>query len=252
MTDFLNTEALKQPEPKDQQGKEGNTESGNNQSTTEGENKPVLEIAGRKYTPEELEKKVLNQDNFIEQLKQERQEDRTLLNEALAELKKTVSAKELLNQVKEGEGNQNSQQTEQAKESEPSNQAVDPNEIARQVREQLNKESQEKEKETNWNQVTSALTEAFGQKVNDKVKEVAEENGFTIEEAVEFAKSKPKAFLRFFDLSKAKPTQRVPEYNSNSFNQRPPDNQAASAFWKANKTKDQVSSYLERLRQLSN
>jgi hypothetical protein len=95
--------------------------------------------------------------------------------------------------------------------------------------------------------VTSELTKRFGNSVNEKVKEVAKENDFTVEEAVEFAKSRPKAFLKLFP--DAKPAPATPS-QSRTFNTQAHQAQEApssSGFWETRDSRSKVSLYEQAL-----
>jgi hypothetical protein len=100
MTDFLNTKALDQsqnaPNADQQEGKGGDGVS-QDQNPDQG---TVIEVAGRKFTREELEKSFVHKEAFIEQLKQERAEDRKRMEELEAAVKKGLTAEDLLNQLK--------------------------------------------------------------------------------------------------------------------------------------------------------
>ena len=60
--------------------------------------------------------------------------------------------------------------------------------------------------EQNWNSVTGALTQAYGDKTDEVVQKVASENGLSIQEAAEMVKTHPKVFLKMFDVKANKPS----------------------------------------------
>ncbi len=226
-----------------QPGGTPNTNSGPEDTTV------ILDVNGRNFTKSDLVKKITNADNHIETLTHESAEQRKLLGELNETLKKQVTAAELLKQIKEGKA-----ETPNPDAAKPNSEAapqISADDIAKQVMSKLQEERDAEARKQNWDTVTAALTQAFGDATNQKVAEAAAEAGLSLEEAAELAKSKPKAFLKLFpDLtSKAKPSA-LPssgKVNTQSFqaNQKGP-----SGFAKAASTKASVEIYLNRLKEL--
>ena len=54
---------------------------------------------------------------------------------------------------------------------------------------------------SNFNSVSQVLTKAYGDKTDEVVTKVAAENGLSLQEAAEIAKSHPKVFLKMFDTN---------------------------------------------------
>lgn len=244
MTDFTNgsTNPASNGSSEDKTNFTGQTvkpEGNNNPSQDSG---VVLEFNGRKFTKEDLIKKITSADDFIDTLKKEREEDRALLNQVQETLKEQITAKELLNKVKTA----GEQQQPAA--------AVDPSEITKQVLAQLESNKAATQQEQNWAEVTSTLTAAFGDKTNEKVKAVAAENGLSIEEAARLARTNPKVFLKLFPALDKKPMgNNLVGGNSGNIlgNKAPADTPKATGFTKARSTKESVSIYLKRFQELS-
>ena len=180
----------------------------------------LLEHNGRTFTKQDLIKKLESADTFIETLKAERQQDRQLLEQAASKLQETLSAAELLNQVKAA-----NQPTGEA-----AAPAINQEEIVARVREQLTQEKVVEKQEQNWNDVTAKLAEAL-------------------------ARSKPPLFLKLFPelaANKAKPSALHSSTSKSSFVATETAQPAAkTGFSAAKNTKDSVSIYLQRLNELS-
>ena len=71
--------------------------------------------------------------------------------------------------------------------------------------------------EDNFKKVSTELTKRFGDDVDKKVQEIADESGLTVEEVVQMARQKPKALLRLFGEPKPAPTPSA-KPSSGSFN----------------------------------
>lgn len=244
MTDFTNgsTNPASNTANEDSTNFTGQTVKPEGSTNPNQDNGVVLEFNGRKFTKEDLIKKLSSADDFIETLKKEREEDRALLNQVQDALKEQVTAKELLNQIKAG-GDQK-----------PTT-AVDPKDIAAQVMAQLATQQAATKQEANWAEVTTQLTAAFGDKTNAKVKAVAEENGLSIEEAARMARTNPKVFLKLFpELSNKGPMgNNLVSGNSGNVlgNKAPKEAPKNTGFTKANTTKERVNIYLKRIQELS-
>lgn len=205
----------------------------------------VLEWNGRKFTKDDLVRKLESADGFIETLKQERQEDRQLLNEVQETLKKQLTAQELLAQVKAQAANPEPKQDGQP--------VVDANAIAAQVLAKLQGDQAKAKEDENWQGVVAKLSESYGDKVNEKVKAVADANDLTLQEAAQLARTKPALFLKLFpEVSKA-PTKPVLHSNGGNRPVTPaaPAGDQAKAFGAARTTRESVSLYLSRLKELT-
>lgn len=158
------------------------------------DNSATIEYKGRKLSKEDVLKKLENADQFIETLKSERAEDRKLIEQVNEQLKKQVDVAELLKTLKTQPANEAAPVSEQAP-------AVDPDKIVGDVMSKLDAAAKLKQRAENWTSVTSRLTQAFGDKVNEKVAEVAAKNDMTVDEMAEMIKAKPKLALNLFPAS---------------------------------------------------
>jgi hypothetical protein len=167
------------------------------------DNPVVLEVDGRKFTKNDLVKKITNADAHIAKLTAERKSDFERFTAMEAKLQEVGDLKALLKNLKAGTPVETKVETK--------NEVVDVDAAvaaalqARTSSEQAAKS--EAEKTANWKSVTETLTKRYGKaETNAKVTQVAEDAGLTLAEAAELAKSKPKAFLKLFnDLDAPKP-----------------------------------------------
>lgn len=213
-----------------------------------GDNQVLLEIEGRRYTKADLVKKITSADTHIERLTAERAEDRKLLQETAELLKKQVTGAELLRQA------QANNQPADPPAAQPSPQAppvgMSAAEVAEHVRKELAQAELVKQRNENWQLVTTRLTAAYGDAVNARVAEVAKDNGLTVEEIAEMIRSRPKVALKLFPgvavEGKASP---IPgsTVNSQAFNRGP---KGPSGITKAAGTKAAISIYRQRLEEL--
>lgn len=217
-----------------------------------GDQTVVLELGGRKFTKADLEKKIVHADQHIDKLTAELHEQRELLKRLEPVLAKQVSAAEVLAKLqqngvkKEDEVPSNEPPGEQP--AQPA--GVNPEDIASKVLQHIEAGQQAKQQEENWRQVTSALTAMYGEAVNSKVKEVCDALEMTPAEAVQMAKTRPKAFLKLFDAGAKQPVGSnigKGALNAASFKA---DQKKPSGYVGARSTKDQVSAYLQRLEAL--
>ena len=219
------------------------TAGGSTENNAADDNTVVLELNGRKYTKADLAKKLTHADTHIEQLTRERAEARKLLEEIKGSLKTQVDVAEVLRSIKEGNVNNQQPPSDQ-----PPPQQVDANTIASQVMSTIQAANKEAEKESNFKMVSTTLTAVYGDKVNQIVQSRAAELGMTVEEAAELARNRPKAFLQFFPEAKqaAMPPSIQNGTTVHSFNapvKKP-------VHWAGLSTKDAVSTYQARLKEL--
>jgi preprotein translocase subunit SecD len=111
--------------------------------------------------------------------------------------------KELLKQS----GNQQQQQNGSNQET-----ALDENVVAERVIETLSKKQAEEQMQNNWAQVEARVKEEFGSDataINEKMKQIASENGMSVSDMKETARKSPKAFYRLAGLEGQQQTQRT-------------------------------------------
>ncbi len=199
----------------------------------------VIEYGGRKLTQAEVLKKLEHADQFIEQLKVERAEDRALLNQATEGLKRAVSAQELLKAPAVAA---------------PASVAATAVDIAAEVDKVVSAREQRAAEEQNWKAAQEAMTKAFGDKADEKAKALASDAGLSFDELVALARTKPKAFNRLFpELAAVSSTaaKAVPSFgvvNTQGVKEGP---KATSGFWQAKSSREQTAIYLAKLKQLS-
>jgi ATP-dependent Lon protease len=149
-----------------------------------------FEVNGRKYTAEAAIKKITSADQHIATLEAERQAEREQLAALKAEVNKYKGTAEVLARKLELDGD--NKQT-----------IVDPDQIAQtvasMVRGSLDEEARIARQNENLAAVKQSLTKKYGTSVDEVVAKVVEPLGMTKAEAMEFAKTKPKAFLAYFD-----------------------------------------------------
>jgi len=97
-------------------------------------------------------------------------------------------------------------------------QQVNVEEITTGVIEQLNAKELKAQQDENFNTVSTALTEKFGDKVDEEVKKAASENGLTFDEMVEMSRKNPKLALKLLDVKvKATPKPQQGSLNTSAF-----------------------------------
>lgn len=229
---------------------QGNAPTGSGQPDQGG-----FEYNGKVLSKEDVLKKLEHADSFIEQLKQEREQDRAWREQVEAKLANAGKVDSVLEAL-QGKAKEPKESSEVNPSTAPS---LDPNELAAQIQKQvLEGLSQTKLEETrtnNWKTVTKTLTESYGEQVNAKVQEIAAAHDLSLEEAKELAHSRPKVFLNLFGIqgSKAEAGVAGSRYNTTRQVIQPKPKSNAGADWaKASKTSDQVSAYQARLQELLN
>lgn len=83
-------------------------------------------------------------------------------------------------------------------------------ETADRIMAQMDADKQKATKDSNFKQVSESLTQRYGDKVDDKVAEVAASNGMTFDEVVELSRTKPQLVMNLFGTqapASAQPTQ---------------------------------------------
>lgn len=167
------------------------------------DNPVVLELDGRKFTKNDLVKKLTNADKHIATLTAERKSDFERFTAMEAKLREFGDLKDLIKSIKPG--------TAVETKVEAKNEVVDVDAAvaaALAARSASDKAAKtEAEKADNWKSVTAALTKRYGKgETNARVAKAAEEAGLSLAQAADLAKSSPKVFLKLFnDLDAPKP-----------------------------------------------
>lgn len=205
--------------------------------------KGFLDYNGHKLSQEQVLKKLQNADNFIEQLKAERAEDRKLLDETLALVKKATNAEGLLAKLNPG--------STPADPAAPASTKVEVDEeaivtrAAQRLADQAKAEKAKADQEANWAKVTAELTKRFGAKTDERVKAIVVENGMSLDEAVELAKTKPSVFLALFP-KKEVPTVTIKSRGTH-FSPASPQLPSMNPAAKHPNTRDRVQAYRDAL-----
>lgn len=199
-----------------------------------------FEVNGRKYDKDAAVVKISNADAHIAKLEAERKADRERLAAIEAERDKYKGTAEVLARK---------QQLEQ--ENAPT--SVDPAQIAREVanlvKGDLNEEARIATQRENLARVKQELTKKYGQNVDEIVGKVTGPLGMTVAEAMEMAKTKPKAFMSFFDKVPA-PVSTATKPSVNSAGLKPAASEPPTRdLFKARTDKERVEIYQERLAQ---
>lgn len=149
-----------------------------------------FEIGGRKYNVDAAQKKILNADTHIAKLESERAADR----QRIAELTSQANRVRELEAVLAGTIAPPATPTV-APAITPAQVQVDPVQLALDtasiVRNDMNREA-------NFNEVAATLAKRYGASVDKVVYGTMEGLGYTQEEVIEMAKSKPKALIAMF------------------------------------------------------
>lgn len=199
---------------------------------------PLIEYGGRKLTAADVIKKLENADQFIEQLKAERAADRQLLTEATTALKGAVTAKELLTTPAPA----------------VTTQPAAPVDIAGEVDRVVSAREAARIEDANWKAAQDAMTKAFGEKADVVAKAAAAEAGYSLEELIKLARTKPLAFKRLFPELQAAPAP-SPTPNkggvSTAAQGAAAQPKSASGYWEATSIRDKAAIYTQKLKALS-
>lgn len=211
----------------------------------------VFEHKGRKFSKDDLAKKLDHADSFIETLKKENAERDSLLEKATAALEKNISMSEMLAKIKQGR--EDEEVEENVVDNTPSFDASAlSNSIKNEILSTLSNAEKSKRQGDNFNNVKTKLTAVYKDQVNDVVAKVAAENDLTIEEAESMAKNKPSIFLKLFpELNGKSPKAYGLPSSRHSVPQGYESKPAISGYGKAKSTKDSVDIYLKRLAELN-
>lgn len=181
MTDSFNADQSVTPSP---------AKAGGTFSETPAVTPVEFEVDGRKYTVEAAVKKIQNGDQHIQTLESENKTQRETLAAAADEIKRLKGLAEVLARKQEIE-------------SDDTKTSIDPDEIARKaaglVKGTLDEDARIQRENQNLVEVRQSLTKKYGQSVDEIVAKVIEPLGMTKAEAMALAKSKPKAFLAYFE-----------------------------------------------------
>lgn len=201
-----------------------------------------FEYGGKKFTREELLTKLTHADTHIQTLVAERTRDAEALAAAAAKLEAAKRIEDLLKA-----------QPTPAAPAAPSP-APAPLDIESAVAKVVEARDIKAREESNWKAAQEAVTKAYGDKADQKVKETAAALGMSFDGMVQLARTAPAAFARLFPELSASPTPASPAKPAGGVN-----TQAIKAlptvgktgFWDASNSKDQTAIYLKRLNELT-
>jgi hypothetical protein len=179
---------------------------------------PFFQVGDRSFkTREDLEHHIQSAQNHIKKLESDFENATKLISTQDQALSTSSRIEDLLNAVA------NKQSTSSTAEETPKFSKEDVIAEALQSFEQRQVElSKRQQEEQNYSIVAQTLTAAYGNKTNEVVQKVAGENGMTYQEAEEYARRYPKAFLKMFDtknISDARPN--FSSVNTNTFANTP-------------------------------
>lgn len=167
-----------------------NNEPDNNNNDDQG----FIEINGRKYSKEDVAKKIEHADKHIQTLESEQEKYRSDMEKMLSQLERLPKLEQALEQaLQSGEG-----------ERKPD---IDPEELVNRAKQEtvseLERQNQEREYQSNIQKVSQRLQQEFGENPDEEVFKRAAEVGYSREEAFELAGRKPNAFFRMIGLDPA-------------------------------------------------
>lgn len=184
------------------QGTSFNAPAGEQTNTPPNGGEGEFKISKEEY--QKLLKRLDDSQSFIDTLKTETRTYREQIEELQG--KTGPSIDEIMEKLKDQQGGSTN---------------IDPDEIvqrATQVMEQNLTAKQKAEKEDkNFNEVASVLSKQFGREVDDKVTQLAQENGMSYDDIVDMAKRSPKAALKLLGV-KAEPERGSPAPSRGSVN----------------------------------
>lgn len=201
----------------------------------------VLEYAGRKFTQADLLQKLEHADKHIQTLTEEREADRKLLAEVAPALQNQVQITDLLKALK------NPAAPAEATTPSASVQSLTANDVVS----ILDQRKAAEVEAANFQSVVGKLTEAFGDKVNDKVREIATANGTTVEAIQRLAHQSPALVLNLFpDLNKTPLTPAIPGSTVRHDGSIAPA--GPTGYLKAKNDRERIAIYNAKLAALSN
>lgn len=159
---------------------------------------PTLTVGGKTLTLEEAQKKLENQEQFIETLKQERAED-VKVNETLADrienLEKSTQTAEGLQQLLS-----NLEKPNQAPASETStqNEQISTEELTAKVKAELKQDEIVAKQKQNMDASMLAAKEAYGEDFVTKIISLGKDAGYDLDGIDDLANNHPTAFAKLF------------------------------------------------------
>lgn len=205
----------------DTSNQEQNANNTNPQEGVEQQSQPFLKVGDRVFsTPEDAAKNIEHAQTHIDKLERDWEAATKLIERQEQLLERSSRVDDILNAVKDKEqASGDAESTAQLSEEDVINKAISAFE------QRQTQQAMAQQQEENWNQVTSALTQTYGEKTDEVVQKVAADNGMSLEDAATMARTYPKVFLKMFDTS-GNPN---PKPNRSSVNTEAFANQPAQA-----------------------
>lgn len=198
MTDEFISDQTSEQSTNNQQG--GDNQSGNGEG---------VDTKSIEYQLQKLQQRLEDKDAYISQLETEGKTFREELDEYKNRLSTTEELTKLLEQSgKATQPNGSNQET-----------ALDENMVAEKVIETLSKREAEQRMEQNWNEVQSRVMQEFGndaKSINEKMKQLAQDNGMSVADMKETARKSPKAFYKLAGLEGGQQRQQSPQPSKSS------------------------------------
>lgn len=139
---------------------------------------------------------------FIETLKTEKADLENRFTQTASELEKRASVEEVLARLTGNKANTTAAQDDHPKES-----GLDENKIRELVLSALNEQNQQSTAQQNLTKVSQTLTQTYGEKVKEVIRNRAQELGTTAKDLEELSKTKPNLVLSLFQDVNVQNTQ---------------------------------------------
>lgn len=174
---------------------------------TEQEAKPLFTVGDREYDVEAAQKKIVNADSFIEQLKTEGKSKDDQIAELQAKLDQAAKLEEALERMNQQSANQGESNMAQQDEAvDKTNPTVDFDELKKsllqEVETSLTARQQQELHQKNEAEAIESAQKVFGSDYEAKLREKAKSLGMSDSDILAEARSNPKKFKALFGLNK--------------------------------------------------
>lgn len=240
--------ANRQSEPKSEQGNFSASNSGDDNRQSSSTDRPSIDEQIAK-----MNKRIQDKDEFIDTLKSERQRDREQMEQMqrmLREFEEKLGKQSSISEVIEGLKNQQSRQTD-------STSQFDPEELVERVKKETLSAVENKQLQSvyaaNFQENARLVQEVYGKEQADaKIRQIAAENDLSFEDAIEMARSKPKAFRRLFvpEGTKARTPSSTGSINTAAFKGNQQE-QTKKLYRDVNSEKGRMALVQEKFRELN-
>lgn len=160
------------------------------------ENDFFLEVGDRKFkSQEDAVHHISSAQEHIQKLESDFEAATGLLDRQQQLLDKSRNIDDVMEAVARRDSSGNAEDTPQLSKEEVVADAI------KAFEQKQEQQTLEQRRQANWDQVTGTLTQSYGDKTDEVVQKVAGENGLSIQEASEMARTHPKVFLKMFDTT---------------------------------------------------